>query len=228
MKRKRDLIDFTGDIIHVKCGGSDKLTHVHRSLLQNPSSPLKELDSCAGTFDPVTNIFDVSDFAQHDGFQLIVHWLYTGEIVLAEEGLKPVSAVAMLLYAYHAAYELAIDWDDQHQCSLSNAIMDNLVDRFIHPERHGAAITVETLLEVPESLNGPPLRFISDWLVRGNLTPNPRSWQFVYFLDIGLRNRLLQLFFEQMQAGNGKPPWEKDPCAYHLHFHGSKRCQAHA
>ncbi|GAB1736886.1 hypothetical protein NU219Hw_g8912t1 [Hortaea werneckii] len=228
MKRKRDIIDFTDDIIHVKCDGSDKLTHVHRSLLLSPSSPLQDLDACAGIFDPNTNTFDVSDFAQHDSFQLIVHWLYTGEIVLAEEGSKPVSTVAMLLYAYHAAYALAIDWNEQHQCSLSNAIMDHVVDRFIRPEKHGAAITVETLLEVPKGLQGPPARFISDWLVRGNLTPNPRSWQFVHVLDIGLRNRLLQLFFEQMQAGNGKPPWEKDPCAYHLHFRGFKRCQARA
>lgn len=215
---------FTGDIVHVKCGGSPELTHVHRSLLQKSSSPLEDLDSCAGTFYPDTNTLDISDFAQHDAFRLVVHWLYTGEIILPKED----SAIATLLQAYHAVYELQIDWDEQRQCSLSNATMDYLVDCFIHPERYGAAITVATLLAVPKGLNGPPIHFISDWLVRGNLTPDVRPEQFIYHLDRPLSTRLLLVFFRGRPEGDDTPPWEKDPCAYHLHFDGSARCRARA
>ncbi|KAI7278017.1 hypothetical protein KC345_g6235 [Hortaea werneckii] len=109
MKRKRDMIDFTDDIINVKCGGSDKLTHIHRSLLEKITGPLEVGEMVFGDFDPITNKIDLSALAQHDGFQLVAQWLYTGEIGLVDEAFEPVTAVTMLQTAYDATLRLVND-----------------------------------------------------------------------------------------------------------------------
>ncbi|RMY59051.1 hypothetical protein D0863_12061 [Hortaea werneckii] len=226
MKRKRDKIDVTEDIIHVKCRGSKKLMHVHQSLLKRLVGPFDKLEVINGEFDPIANTLDLSKLAQHDSFELVVQWLYTGEIGLVDEPNEPLFAVTMLRNAYYAVFHLITDWDDQYLTSLLNNIMDHLLDRIVNPEKYGSAMTVEMLLETTKGLCGPPIRFFSDWLARGRLTSNMRSERLVQLVGNRFKDRLLQIFFEQKLEGNGTPPWEKDPCAYHLHFGQSKRCQA--
>ncbi|KAI7216297.1 hypothetical protein KC333_g4919 [Hortaea werneckii] len=230
MKRKREMIDFTSDIVHVKCGGSDKLTHIHRSLLEKMIGPLEVGEMIWGDFDPNTNKLDLSTDAQHDGFQLIAQWLYTGEMGLADEASESASAVIMLTNAYRVVCCLTTPSDDQGWHNLLNKIMDHLLDRIINCKNYGAAITVELLSEVLKDLDGPPTVFITDWLVRGNLTSNMEPWQFVQLFDGGLKHKLLQRFFEQRLANSDTPPWEEDPCEYHLHVHldESEQCQARA
>lgn len=189
---------------------------------------MQELDSCGGTFDPVTNTLDISDFAQHDSFQLIIHWLYTGDIALADQGSDPVTTVNVLCNAHRAIIELQFDWAFQDKCRLRNTIMDHLVDRVINPEKYGEAITVEDLLKVRRHPYGRFSSFIRDWMLHGNLTSKMRPEQLVQLFDGGWKDYFLQIFFEQRLRRCDTPPWEKDPCAYHLHFGESKRCQARA
>ncbi|KAI7153646.1 hypothetical protein KC349_g8215 [Hortaea werneckii] len=228
MKRKREKIDVTEDIIHVKCRGSTKLMHVHRGLLTRLTGPLEKLEITNGEFNPVTNTLELSKLAHHDSFELVVQWLYTGEIGLVDEAHEPGPAVIMLGDAYYAVFHLITDWDDQCLLSLLNHIMDHLLDRIINPEKCGAIMTVEMLLQTTKGLCGPPIRFISDWLGHGRLTSTMRPQRLVQLVGNRFKERLLQIFFEQRLSGNDTPPWEKDPCAYHLHFGESKRCRARA
>ncbi|KAI6905843.1 hypothetical protein KC318_g6228 [Hortaea werneckii] len=170
----------------------------------------------------------MSDLAEHDGFQLIVHWLYTGDIALADEGSDPVTAVNVLVNACRAMDNLYFDWAYQDRFSLRNTIMDHLVDRVINPEKYGEAVTVEDLLEIWRRPYGILSRFVRDWMLYGNLTSKVRPEQLVQLFDSRSKDRFVQMFFEQRLAGNGTPPWEKDPCAYHSHVFESDRCQVRA
>ncbi|KAI6816789.1 hypothetical protein KC367_g5812 [Hortaea werneckii] len=228
MQRKRHKIDVTEDIIHVKCRGSTKLMHVHQSLLKRLVGPFEKLEVTNGEFDPITKTLDLSKLAQHDSFELVVQLLYTGETELVDEPNEPLFAVTMLGNAYYAVFHLMTDWDDQYLTGLLNKFMDHLLDRIINPENYGSALTVEMLLEATKGFCGPPIRFISDWLVHGHLTSKMRPARLVQLVGNRFKDRVLQLFLEQRLAGYDVPPWEKDPCAYHLHFGESKRCQARA
>ncbi|KAI7179954.1 hypothetical protein D0869_15113 [Hortaea werneckii] len=228
MKRKRDMIDFTDDIIRVQCGGSTKLTHIHRSLLEKMLGPLEVFKLVWGEFDPITNKLDLSTDAQHDGFQLIAQWLYTGEIGLADEASGPVTALNVLVNAYHAADRLCFDRTALYWSSAVNAIMDHLVDRVINPEKYGAAITVEDLLKIPRIPDTEPSHFFRDWLVYGDLTSILRPEQLDHLFDDRSTGSCLRDVLEQRLGGTGTTPWEKNPCEYHLHMKGSKQCQARA
>lgn len=202
--------------------------HVHQSLLKRLIGPFEKLEVIHGDFNPVTNMLDLSKLVQHDSFELVVQWLYTGEIGLVDQPSEPLFAVTMLGNAYYAVFHLITDWDDQYLTSLLNNIMDHLLDRIVSPEKYGSAMTVEMLLEATKGFCGPPIRFISDWLVHGRLSSNMRPDRLVQLAGNRFKDRVLQLFFEQRLTGYDTPPWEKDPCAYHLHLGKSKRCQARA
>ncbi|KAI6903743.1 hypothetical protein D0869_13476 [Hortaea werneckii] len=226
MKRKRDMIDFTGDIIHVKCGGSDKLTHIHRSLLEKMIGPLEVGEMVLGDFDPITNKLDLSALAQHDGFQLVAQWLYTGKIGLVDEAFEPVAAVTMLQNAYDATLRLVGDWGDQDWSCLLNNIMDHMIDRITNPEKYGAAIAVEDLLKIPRMRCGYANRFFSMWLVYGDLTSILRPEQLDLLFDNRSKGPQKRTLLENRLEGSDTPPWKKDPCAFHVHSDESMRCQA--
>ncbi|KAI7182103.1 hypothetical protein KC343_g9787 [Hortaea werneckii] len=177
MKRKRDMIDFTGDIIHVKCGGSNKLTHVHRSLLEEWTILFDyPLDVPLIIVDPVTNTTDLSDLAHHDGFQFVVQWLYTGHVEIVGDATDPVATLHLLAHAYCAAEELDVGFK-QEDFSLANGIMDQFVTRMTVPRHFGPAMTTEDFLKICRSCASYLRDFAHDWLMYGDLTStvNPKD-----------------------------------------------------
>ncbi|KAI7464303.1 hypothetical protein KC351_g15511 [Hortaea werneckii] len=232
MKRKRDKIDFTGDMMHVKCGGSNKLTHVHRGLLEKWTNIFEVSELVRGTLEPTDKTLDLSYHADHDSFQLVVQWMYSGDAEFVDDAADPVAAISLLERAYGAAERLGIGYK-QDDYSLSNSIMDQIVTRMTAPQKFGPVVTVKDFIGICQS-DGFRLRgFIQDWLIYGNLTskvdPVNVAQLVVELYDQNWHVRdFFSAFVNRRLAGNGPAPWEKDPCVYHLHSKESKRCQARA